>query len=73
MYYIIILIILFNLIMPAKTNFFIQTAQFLILYYYKDGWTSLICASNEGHSEVVQLLLSNEANIEAKDNVSYII
>ena len=39
-------------------------------YYLQNGTTPLHTASNRGHTEVVQVLLSNGAPLEAKNNVS---
>ena len=44
--------------------------------YYNDmsllqyGWTALHLACNNGHVEVVKLLMSNNADISATDDVS---
>ena len=39
-------------------------------YWYQDGWTALHNAADEGHLEVVSLLLDRGGNIEAANNVS---
>ena len=38
--------------------------------YHQDGWTALHRAADNGHIEVVRLLLDRHANIEAVSNVS---
>ena len=37
----------------------------------QNGNTALICASDNGHTDVVQLLLEAEANTDITDTVSY--
>ena len=39
----------------------------------QDGWTPLIWAAGRGHADVVRLLLSAGANIEAADEVILMI
>ena len=41
----------------------------------QNGWTALIVASEDGHNDIIKLLLSNaNTNINKQDNVSmYII
>ncbi len=41
-----------------------------IVYYLQNDYTPLHCASNRGCTEIVQILLSNGASIEAKNIVS---
>jgi hypothetical protein len=39
----------------------------------QDGRTALMMAANNGHLEVVRLLLEKDADIQAKDEVSYVL
>ena len=41
------------------------------LWTSQEGWTALVWAADEGHLDVVGLLLDRGADIEAKDNVIY--
>jgi len=43
------------------------------LSFSKIGYTALHCAAGSGHSDVVRLLLSNGARIEAVDEVIYFL
>jgi hypothetical protein len=38
---------------------------------FQDGWTALIYASENGHAEVVELLLAAKADPNLKNNVSH--
>jgi hypothetical protein len=40
-----------------------------VVFSNKDGWTPLMIACDNGHIEVVSILLENMANIEATDEV----
>ena len=40
-----------------------------VCVWLQDGDTALICASRNGHAEVVKALLAANANVEAKNNV----
>jgi hypothetical protein len=41
----------------------------LFLYQTQDGWTALISAAQEGHTDCARLLVKAGANKEAKNNV----
>lgn len=34
-----------------------------------DGWTAILCAAKEGHSDIVMLLLEHHATIDHRDMV----
>ena len=39
----------------------------------QDGWTALMLASDSGHTDVVQLLLSSGAQVDLQDGVRHIV
>ena len=39
----------------------------------QDGWTALMLASDSGHTDVVQLLLSSGAQVDLQDKVRHIV
>ena len=41
-----------------------------IYIYIQDGWTALIYAAWKGHSDIVEILLRNKADINIRANVS---
>lgn len=42
---------------------------FAVLFFAQDGWTALMWASLRGHTDVVQKLLSNGAQVDHQDEV----
>ena len=43
----------------------------LCSFVTQDGWTALMLASNSGHTDVVQLLLSSGAKVDLQNKVRH--
>ena len=50
---------------------FITDSTVLFHCVPQDGWTALMCASNKGHTDVVQLLLSSGAQVDLQSKVRH--
>lgn len=69
---------IFNLFLPqCNVNYSLQSLDLIlgvfVLLYWQMGWTPLHNASDEGHLEVVAILLSAGAQKEIVNDVSYLI
>ena len=45
----------------------------MLLCCIQRQWTPLHLAARDGHTEIVDLLVKNGADINIKDNVSYVV
>ena len=47
----------------------VYTSTFCFHILSQDGWTALMLASDSGHTDMVQLLLSSGAQVDLQDEV----
>ena len=51
---------------------FITVIVYVLFHFVsQDGWTALMLASDSGHTDVVQLLLSSGAQVDLQDEVRH--
>ena len=43
---------------------------YIDVFLLQTGWTPLHCACSNGHTEIVNFLVNNQANVSATTNVS---
>lgn len=49
--------------------FYLRTASYVFMCYVQNGWSPMLLAAERGHTEIVRLLLQNNARVDVFDEV----